>query len=374
MDSHRSCNLVSFSLLGLVFFIGGCRKTPHITLACEATPPAIYQGEPVSVNATPGSLSTGKHTSVLYDWSGTGVTGNGPTAHVSTGALKPGTYTVNAEMKEGKRGKEGRKPEQTATCSSSFKVRESEPPTATCSANPSTLRPGGTSHITCTGVSPQNRPLTFAYSASAGTIIGAGTGAVFSAVGAPSGRVTITCNIQDDRNHAIAAEIPLSIQAPPPPPMPHVQTLCNLPFARDQKHPTRVSNEAKACLDEIALNLQANPDAKAVLVAESSVKEKETTKQEEHAAKHKRAKVQHFAEQRAVNAKDYLVREKGVDPARIAIATGPGDDQNVQVYIVPAGASFSADVQWTSWINETAFTPEERKPLPLHHTSGNPAE
>jgi pyruvate/2-oxoglutarate dehydrogenase complex dihydrolipoamide acyltransferase (E2) component len=367
--------LVSLGLLFLVFFVAGCRKTPHITLACEATPPAIYQGEPVTVNATAGSLSIGKHNDMLYNWSGTGVTGDGPTAHVSTGTLDPGTYTINAEVKEGKPGKEGRKPEQNATCSANFKVKEFEPPTASCSANPATLLIGGSSNITCTGVSPQNRPLTYTYAASGGTINGAGTSAVFSATGAPTGPVTIHCNVQDDKNHSTTAEVALTIQAPPPPPMPHAQALCTLSFERDNKRPTRVSNEAKACLDEIALNLQSNPDAKAVLVADSTAREKETTaKQEGHAAKHKYAKVQYFAEQRAVNAKDYLVREKGIDPARVAIATGPGDDQNVQDYLVPAGANYSADVQGTSWINETAFTPEERKPLPLRHGSGTPAE
>ena len=373
MDSHQPWKAVSLVSVGLVFFAAGCRKTPHITLACEATPPAIYQGEPVTVNATAGSVSTKKHTDVLYTWSGTGVTGEGATAHVATDALNPGTYTVNAEVKEGKRGKEGRKPGESATCSAGFTVKEFEPPTVSCSANPSTLLPGGNSSITCTGVSPQNRPLTYSYSASAGTIRGAGTAAEFSATGAPNGPVTVTCNVQDDKNHSATAETAVTIQAPPPPPIPHVQSLCTLSFERDKKRPTRVSNEAKACLDEVALNLQANPEAKAVLVADSTAKEKETTaQQEQHAAKHKHAEVRHFAEQRAVNAKDYLVREKGIDPARIALATGTGDDQNVQDYLVPAGASFSADVQGTAWINETAFTPEERKPLSSRHNFGNP--
>ena len=373
MDSHRSCKFVSLASLGLVFFVAGCRKTPHITLACEATPPTIYQGEPVTVNAKAGSVSTRKHTSLLYYWSGTSVTGDGPTAHISTDSLNPGTYTINAEVKEGKRGKEGRKPEQTTTCSASFTVKEFEPPAASCAANPSTVLTGGSSDITCTGVSPQNRPLTFTYSASAGTIDGAGTAAVFSAAGAPTGPVTIICDVQDDKNHSVTAETTVTILAPPAPPVPQVQSLCSLSFERDKKRPTRVGNEAKACLDEIALNLQANPDAKAVLVADSTAKEKETTtKQEERAAKHRHTKVALFAEQRAVNAKDYLVRENGIDPARIAIATGTGDDQNVQDYLVPTGASFSADVPGTTWINETAFTPEERKPLLLRHGSGTP--
>lgn len=375
MNSHGSRKLVSLAGLGLLFFFAGCRKTSHITLACEATPPAIYQGEPIAVNATSGSVSTRKHNSVLYNWSGTGVTGDGPTAHVSTGGLDPGTYTINGEVKEGKRGKEGRKPEQTATCSASFKVKEFEPPTASCSANPSNLLPGGSSDISCAGVSPQDRPLTYKYSASAGSIVGAGSAAVFSATGAPTGPVTITCNVQDDKNHSATSEIALTIQAPPRPPAPHVQALCSLSFERDEKRPTRVSNEAKACLDEIALNLQANPDAKAVLVADSTAKEKETTtKQEARASKHKGPKVLHFAEQRAVNAKDYLVREKGIDSSRIALSVGTADDQNVQNYLLPSGASFSADVQGTSWISEAAFTPEERKPLPMGHRSRGPAE
>jgi hypothetical protein len=373
MDSHLPWKVVSLMSVGLVFSAAGYRKTPHITLACEATPPAIHQGEPVTVNAKAGSVSTKKHTNVLYSWSGTGVVGDGATARVATDTLNPGNYAVNAEVKEGKKGKEGRKPEQSATCSASFIVKEFEPPTVSCSANPSTLLPGGSSNITCAGVSPQSRPLTYSYSASAGTISGAGPAAEFFATGAPTGPVTVTCNVQDDKNHTATAETTVTIQAPPPPPIPHVQSLCNLSFERDKKRPTRVSNEAKACLDEIALNLQANPDAKAVLVADSNAKEKETmAKQEEQAAKHPHTKVQHFAEQRAVNAKDYLVREKGIDPARIAIATGTGDDQNVQDYLAPAGASFSTDVQGTSWINETAFTPEERKPLPLRHRIGKP--
>lgn len=303
------------------------------------------------------------------------MTGDGTLAHVTTGTLDPGTYSVNVEVKEGKPGKEGRKPEQAATCSAAFKVKEFEPPTVSYSANPTTLLPGGNSDITCTGMSPQNRPLTYTYSASVGTINGAGTAALFSAAGAPAGPATVTCKVQDDRDHSATAEIALTIQAPPPPPLPHVQGMCSLSFGRDGKRPARVDNEAKACLDEIALNLQAHSDARAVLVADSTAKEKETTaKQELRAANHKHSKVEHFAEQRAVNAKEYLANEKGIDPARIAIATGTGDDQSVQDYLVPAGANLSADLQAIGWINESAFTPEERKPLPMRHRGGTPAE
>ncbi len=66
---------------------------------------------------------------------------------------------------------------QTADCSASFTVKAFEPPTINCSANPTTIRPGDTSTITSQGVSPQNRPLTYSYSASAGSVSGSGTSA-----------------------------------------------------------------------------------------------------------------------------------------------------------------------------------------------------
>src|ERR1700733_5526841 len=49
------------------------------------------------------------------------------------------------------------------------------PPNAICSANPSIINQGGTAVITATGGSPQNLPLTYRYSASAGSISGAST-------------------------------------------------------------------------------------------------------------------------------------------------------------------------------------------------------
>jgi hypothetical protein len=50
------------------------------------------------------------------------------------------------------------------------------------------------------------------------------------------------------------------------PPTPKVQALCSIDFDRDLKGPARVNNEAKACLDEVALNAQSQPDAVLVLV------------------------------------------------------------------------------------------------------------
>ena len=125
-----------------------------------------------------------------------------------------------------------------------------------------------------------------------------------------------------------------------------------------------MDNEAKACLDQVALDLQQQADAKAVVVGESNAKEKEmTAKQQKVALKHKKAKVEVFDAQRAVNAKDYLVTEKGIDASRVSVMTGTTDGQTVEDYLVPAGATFATDVQGTTPVDESTVKPEVRKPL-----------
>ena len=164
MSSRFFRSLCQVSVLAsLALLPMGCKKPPPVTLACQANPPAIFPGDTVTATATAGSVDTKKNTNVIYDWSGTGVTGSGTTATVNTASLAPGSYTVKATVKEGKKGKEGLKPGQTADCSASFTVKEFEPPTLSCSASPSTLKPGETSTVTATGLSPQNRPLTYSY-------------------------------------------------------------------------------------------------------------------------------------------------------------------------------------------------------------------
>ncbi len=355
---------------GIVIHAGSIAPPPQLTVACAVNPTSVFPGDPVTATATPGSEAPKEN--VVATISGDGINGTqtGTTATVNTGNLSPGTHTVKCDAKEGKPGKEGMKPWQNATESTAtFTVKEFEPPTISCSANPTTLKPGDSSTITATGMSPQNRPLTYTYSASAGTVNGSGNTATFSSTGAPTGSTTITCNVSDDKGHNASAETSVTIEAPPPPPQPKTQALCSITFTTDTKRPTRVDNEAKACLDEVALDLQKQPDAKAVVVGESNDKEKaEQAKMEKRNAKLRHPKpVENFAAQRAVNTKQYLVTDKGIDPSRITVATGTGDNQQVEDYLVPAGADFNADVQGTTPVDENTVKPQERKPLAERH-------
>jgi outer membrane protein OmpA-like peptidoglycan-associated protein len=346
----------------------GCKKAPPITLTAQANPPAVFPGEPVTVTATAGSVSSKKHVDVVYSWSGTGVTGSGTTAAVATGSLLPGTYTVKAEVKEGKKGKEGLKPGETADASASFTVKAFDPPTVSCSANPTTIKPGETAGITAMGMSPQNRPLTYSYSATAGSVSGSGTSATFNSTGAPTGAAGITCTVADDKNQTATANTSVTILAPYVAPIPHTQALGSIMFDKDKKRPSRVDNEAKAILDQVALDLQRRPDAKLVVVGSSDAKEKEATaKQAKKALKNKHVKVIDMAAERAVNTKDYLVTEKGIDASRVIVATSAADGRKVENYLVPSGATFSNDVTGTTPVDESVVKPEVRKPLAEKH-------
>jgi len=355
---------------GIVYHIGSITPPPPVTLACSASPAQVFPGDPVSVTATAGSLDPKLNT--VYSWSGEGVTGNGSTASVATASLAPGVHTVKCAVKEGKPGKEGLKAGQSADSTATFTVKAYEPPTVSCVASPSTIKPGETSTITATGLSPQNRPLTYSYSATAGSVSGSGTTASFNSTGAPTGAAGITCNVSDDKGQTATASTSVTVVAPYVAPAPHTQALCSITFEKDAKRPTRVDNEAKACLDQVALSLQKQSDAKAVVVGASNAKEKEkAAKAAKLEAKKKHPKeIVDPAAERAVNTKDYLVKEKGIDASRVSTATSATDGQKVEDYLVPAGASFTADVQGTTPVNETSVKPVVRKPLPVkkHHT------
>jgi outer membrane protein OmpA-like peptidoglycan-associated protein len=166
-----------------------------------------------------------------------------------------------------------------------------------------------------------------------------------STTGAPAGTITITGTVQDDKGQTATCSASVNVEAPPPPPAPKTKTLCSISFDRDKKRPARVDNEAKACLDDVALNLQQQTDASAVVVGEAASTEK---------------KADTLAAQRGVNTKDYLVKEKGIDPSRVQVRTGTQGNKEVENYLVPAGATFDNDVTGTTAVDENSVKAQAR--------------
>jgi outer membrane protein OmpA-like peptidoglycan-associated protein len=342
---------------GLVMHFGSIAPPPPVQYACAVNSASIYPGEQITVTGTATNLNPKK--SASYTWSGQGVTvsGTSATATIDTGSLAPGSYTVTGHVTEGP------KPWESADCTTQFAVKAFEPPTVSCSASPTTLKPGDSATISATGVSPQNRPLTYSYSASAGSVNGSGNSATLSTTGAPAGSITVTCNVQDDKGQTASATTTVDVEQPPAPPAPKTSTLCSIQFDHDKARPARVDNEAKACLDDVALNAQQKPDATVVVVGNSAPV---TAPKGKHAKKSMSA--DDMAAQRAVNTKAYLVTEKGIDASRVQVRTGTDGQNEVQDYLVPAGASFDTDVSGTTAVDENTVKAQARTAPPaVHH-------
>ena len=307
---------------GIVTHFGHIIPPPPITYSCAVAPSSVYPGDPITVTGTALNVNPKKTPTYTFTSTGGVVSGTSNVANVDTKDLSAGTYTVKGHVSE------GNKPGQMADCSVDFQVKAFEPPTIGCSANPSSVNPGDSSTITSTGVSPQNRPLTYSYSASAGTISGNTSTATLNTTGAAPGTITVTCNVVDDKGQTASQMTTVTVIAPTVvPPKVMTTSLCSISFDRDTKRPARVDNEGKACLDDLALNLQRSTDAKLALVGNSASGEKMGTK---------------LAAERAVNTKDYLVKEKGIDASRIMVYTGSQDSKVVSTTLVPAGADTSS--------------------------------
>ena len=335
---------------GLIFKLGNIIPPPPVTYTCSANPMSVFPGDPVTITGTAANLNPKK--TATYTWSGQGVTvkGDSSTGTVDTASLQPGQYTVTGHVSE------GTKPGMMADCTANFTVKQFEPPTISCSANPSSVNPGDSSTITAMGVSPQNRPLTYSYSASSGQISGTTNTATLSTAGAPAGSITVTCNVADDKGQTASTTTTVTVNAPPAP-APKTQTLCDITFDRDHRRPARVDNEAKACLDDVALNAQRSADATLVVVGNAAEMPMPKGRHHRHAMMMTPEKL---AAQRAVNTKEYLVQEKGIDASRISVRTSTKGTNEVDNYLVPAGANFDNDTPGTTAVDEASVKAQPR--------------
>jgi hypothetical protein len=91
-----------------------------------------------------------------------------------------------------------------------------------------------------------------------------------------------------------------------------------------------VDNVCKAALDQVAMQLQREPNGKLVVVGYGEGAEV--------------ANSSDIDAQRAVNIKRYLTTgegQAGIDPARIEVRTGPHGGSSAKLYFVPQDASFA---------------------------------
>lgn len=329
---------------GIMWYFGGAPPLPPMAASCSVQPTAVLAGEPVTANANVTNIPP-KHT-VTYDWKTTGgkLTPKDAAATIDTTGMAPGQYTVTATATD----KKAKKNEVPATCNAQFTINEppKHPPTISCSANPATVKSGEPVTITSTSENPDNRPLTYSYTSTAGRVSGNGTTATLDTAGAPAGPITVNCTVSDDRGLTANSSTSANVEVPPPPPQATKIGECDFP---NTKKPWRVDNTCKAVLDDVALQLQRDPNATLVIVGQTDPAEKKPE----------------LAAQRAVNSKDYLSSgeaKQSIDASRIQPRTGNAGTTKAEFYIVPQGATFNAEA--TQPVDESAVKPQGRAPAP----------
>jgi hypothetical protein len=335
---------------GLVFNFGGAPELP-VAAACSVQPTEVMIGEPVTATVSATNFNP-KHP-LTYTWAASGgkIQGKDTGATIDTNGISggtPGSYptTVTATVTDPKAKKNN-----TASCTATFTVKEppKNPPQLSCSASPSTVQTGTSATISCTCTSPDNVPVTVGgWTSSGGSISGSGNSATLSTTGASPGPITISATCTDSRGLTASTSSSVTVENPPPPPP--QATKVNECAYPNLKKPWRVDNTCKAELDDVALKLQQDPDAKLVVVGNAGPTEKR----------------KNLAAERAVDVKFYISggeAKQNIDASRIETRTGNAGTATSEQWIVPAGATFP-EADSTTPVDETKVLPIPDHPKP----------
>lgn len=199
---------------GLLFNLGYAQAAA-VGATVSVQPTQLMVGEPATATATESNFNS-KH-ELTYDWTSTcgKITGSGTTANIDTNGASGGTCTVTVHVKDPKAKKNNQ-----ADASTTFALKEppKHPPTASCSADPSSAQVGATIAINCTCTSPDGVPVTVGnFTASSGTISGSGMSATLNTTGASAGTVTVNASCSDQRGLSTPVTTTVSLENPPPP-------------------------------------------------------------------------------------------------------------------------------------------------------------
>jgi len=295
------------------------RLADNLTSTCSADKSSVVEGDlaQASVSAT----DSWGHP-LTYTWTATGgqISGSGPYARWDSTGATPGNYALTAHVDDGA-GK-------SSTCSTNVTVQRkpSTAPTMSCSAERATVYAGERDPINATVNDPSGTALNYTWRSNGGQVVGSGSSVQLDTSGLSPGTYTVTGRVENGAGGAADCSAPVTVQNPPP--TPQASKINECPFGQGS---AVVNNVCKRVLDDLAVRLQAEPKAKAVLVGFAEPKERAGTK---------------LAAERAENARKYLAQKKGVDAARVDVRSSVGPEsegkhnRRIDVVWVPDGATY----------------------------------
>ncbi len=324
---------------GLVFNFGGAPEIP-VAAACSIDRNEVLVGEPLHATVAASNFNP-KHT-LKYDWSASGgkIEGKDTGASIDTNGEAPGSYVATATVSDPKAKKNN-----TATCTSNFKVKPLNPPQISCTVNPGTVEIGTPVTISCACTSPDNATIAVGnWTSSAGSVAGSGKSATLTTTGASAGPVTVSATCTDSRGLTASASNSVTVNNPPPPPPPVVDKVLEARLALHSVYfvtaqPTVKEPNAglvksqEATLDTLATDfkkyLEAKPDAHLTLEGHADVRGSVPYNQA-------------LSERRVARVKSFLV-EHGVPEANLE-TKALGDQHNLTADEVKASVEQNPDL------------------------------
>jgi outer membrane protein OmpA-like peptidoglycan-associated protein len=213
------------------------------------------------------------------------------------------------------------------------------PPTVSLACGKETILAGETMMSRATASDPDGDSLTYTWSASAGKITGNGPEATFDSASVPCDTlVTITVQVSDGRGGTAQATCTVRVKCPEKP-KPEPVTCTSGGFPRNM---ARLNNVDKACLDDLAARMKQDPRSRIIITGHADKSEPNSDV---------------IGRKRAEAIKSYLVKERGVDEARVTArsagsskpldtgtsAAARARNRRADVTFVPEGAALPED-------------------------------
>ena len=297
------------------------REPDSLTSSCSVDKSSVMEGSGDVVQATANATDAWGHP-LTYTWTAPGgrFDGTGPYARWDSTGAAAGTYTLTARVNDGAGN--------TSSCSANVTVKAKPipQPTVSCSADRSTVLVGERAQITAAVNDPSGTALKYSWQSNGGQIVGSGPSVQLDTSGLSPGAYTVTGRVENGAGGAADCSVPVSVEAPAPPPQASKIGECTFGPAS-----ARANNICKRTLDDVAVRLETDPKGKVILVGSADAKEKNSAK---------------LAAERADAAKKFLAGKKGVDATRIetrsiaGTSAEPRQNRRLDVIWVPEGATY----------------------------------